>query len=63
MRRKLVNAFFVLIIVAGIVFVLKSAQLICWHYKVIAPPSLESWDPHERVEAARLAIKTFGGKQ
>jgi len=47
----------------AVVFLFKIAQRICWenNFTVIAPPSLDSWDPTERVDAARQAMKKYGG--
>ena len=45
-------------------FLFKVAQKVCWDNKPswLAPPSLDSWAPTERIEAARQAAKTYGGK-
>lgn len=44
---------------------LKGIQTVCWRNNVslISPPSLGSWDPTERVEAAWQAAKKYGGQQ
>jgi len=45
--------------------VYKIVQKACWENNAtfVNPPSLDSWDPTERVEAARQAGMKFGGKQ
>jgi hypothetical protein len=52
-----------LVVVCTVGFVFKVAQKVCWDNNVsfMDPPSLDSWDPTERVEAARLAVKKYGG--
>lgn len=54
-----------LVALIAIVLLFKIAQKVCWDNKftVFAPPSLDSWDPTERVAAAREAMKKYGGKQ
>ena len=48
--------------IAAVVY--KGGQKVIWETKatIILPPSLDSWDPTERYEAAILAAKRFGGK-
>jgi hypothetical protein len=53
------------LVIVTVVVLFKVAQKVCWdnNLTLIAPPSLDSWDPTERVEAARQAMKRYGGKQ
>ena len=51
-----------LLAILAVALLLKIAQEICWKTKLIPPPSLDSWDPTERFEAARHAAKKYGGK-
>ena len=55
----------VVLLVCLPVVLLKVAQKICWdnHVSFVAPASLDSWDPTERIEAARNAAKKYGGKR
>lgn len=55
----------ILILVSIGVAIYKVAQKACWENKVefVGPPSLDSWDPTERAEAAREAGKKLGGTQ
>jgi hypothetical protein len=58
-------------IIAGIFLVclavtfLKVTQVICRQNKALsfAPASLDSWDPLDRIEAARNAAQKYGGKR
>jgi hypothetical protein len=60
--KGIVKFVLVLFVVA---FVVKGAQTVCWrnHVSIIPPPSLDSWDPTERVEAAWQAAKKYGGEK
>ena len=42
---------------------LKVTQVICRRSKAsfVAPASLDSWDPLDRIEAARNAARKYGG--
>jgi hypothetical protein len=54
--------FFVVIGLGVLLF--KAVQKQCWDRQIslFAPPSLGSWDPTERIEAARQAARKYGGK-
>jgi hypothetical protein len=60
--KGIVKFVLVLFVVA---FVVKAAQTVCWrsNVSIISPPSLDSWDPTERVEAAWQAAKKYGGEK
>jgi hypothetical protein len=62
--KRLLKVGLVLMLVSLGVVVFKVVQKQCWDHKVswFAPPSLDSWDPTERVEAARQAARKYGGK-
>jgi hypothetical protein len=55
----------ILVLFTFSVVLLKGCQKICWDTKatILGPPSLDSWDPTERWEAARQAAKKYGGKE
>jgi len=52
-----------LLMVLLVALAFKAAQTICWRNQVrlVPPPSLDSWDPTERVEAAWEAARKYGG--
>ncbi len=54
-----------LVILLLVAFAFKAAQTVCWRNNVslIGPPSLDSLDPTERIEAAREAAKKYGGSK
>jgi hypothetical protein len=55
--------FLVLLCLGTLVY--KTAQKACWENNAsfVNPPSLDSWDPTERAEAARQAGMKYGGKK
>jgi len=52
-----------LLAVSLVVAAYKGGQKLFWDNKAsfVNPPSLDSWDPTERFEAARQAAKSYGG--
>ena len=63
--KKLVKFLTGLLLVVGVgLAAYKASQKILWDNKAsfVNPPSLNSWDPTERFEAARQAAKKYGGK-
>jgi len=63
MKTFLERTFALIVLVAVGLFLWKVAQNYCWNHNVsfLSPPSLGSWDPWERAEAARRLGKKYGG--
>jgi hypothetical protein len=63
--KRLMSVLAALGIVVLAILAFKVVQKQCWdhHVKWWAPPSLQSWDPTERVEAARQIAKKYGGSK
>ena len=61
LRPIAINLFWLLLLV----LTFKVIQTVCWRNNVslMSPPSLGSWDPTERVEAAWQAAKKYGGQK
>jgi hypothetical protein len=64
MKTVVIGTIVVLVFLSFGASVFKVVQNECWKHngRLFSPPSLNSWDPTERVEAARQAGKKFGGK-
>lgn len=62
--KSLFKTVAVLVCIGLGVLMFKAVQKLCWDRKIslFAPPSLTSWDPTERIEAARQAARIYGGK-
>ena len=63
MRKLFVWLAVALLAACLLVAAYKGGQKLCWDNKAsfVNPPSLDSWDPTERLEAARQAAKSYGG--
>ena len=62
--KALFKAALVFVVIGLGLLVFKVVQKQCWDRQIslFAPPSLNSWDPTERIEAARQAARKYGGK-